>query len=160
LTAADETQAVQDSHLDYFLALAESAERELIGVDQIDWFDRVEIEYSNLRAATSWSVEHGDITDALSLMGSLYWFWSQHGHHREGYEELMNVLSLPEAKARTVMRVKALNAAGCIAWFEGHYVEARFLLEEAIILAREVEDLRQLALAIRFLGSWPLPSVG
>ncbi len=152
LTEADEWQAVLDRHQGYFLAFAESAESELIGANQIEWFERVEVELGNLRAAIGWSIERGDIAAGLCLTGSLYWFWCQRGHHHEGYEHSIAVLSLPAAKSRTIVRAKALNAAGCIQWFEGHYAEARVLLEEAVSIAREVGDLPQLARAVRFLG--------
>jgi ATP/maltotriose-dependent transcriptional regulator MalT len=65
---------------------------------------------------------------------------------------LMKMLSRPEAGERSVLRATALNAAGYIQWFEGHNAEARRLLEEALDIAREVGDQRQIALAVRTLG--------
>jgi tetratricopeptide (TPR) repeat protein len=152
LTEADEAKTVLDRHRDYFLTLAESTEPEFSGANQIDWLNRVETELGNVRAAIGWSLESGDIAASLRLTGSLYWFWSLHGYHREGHAQLMDILSFPAATARTTMRAKALNAAGVIQWFEGKYAEARPLLEEAEAIAREVGDQRELALAVRFLG--------
>jgi predicted ATPase/DNA-binding CsgD family transcriptional regulator len=152
LTEADEAQAVLSRHRDYFLAFAERADTELFGANQIDWLNRLEAELGNLRAAIAWSLESGDIAASLLLTSSLHWFWTNRGYHQEGYERLVEILSLPQAKARTTTRAKALNAAGFIQMFEGNYVEARPLLEEALAIAREVGDERELAPAVRFLG--------
>jgi non-specific serine/threonine protein kinase len=152
LTTLDEEQAVLDSHRDYYLAFAERAEPELLGADQLDWLNRVEAELGNIRASIEWSLRSGDIAPSLRLTGSLYWFWSVRGYHHEGYKRLLAILSLPEAKEPTTARAKALKAAGMIQLFDANYTEARPLLEEAVTIAREVDDLRELALAVRFLG--------
>ena len=152
LTEADEAQVLLDRHRDYFLDFAERAGQGLFGIHQTDWFERVETELSNVRAAIARSVEKGDITGTLRLTGSLYRFWAERNHHPEGYEQLMHILSLPEARGRTALRAMALNAAGYIQWFAGYNSEARLLLEEAIAIAREMEDQRELALAVRTLG--------
>jgi predicted ATPase/DNA-binding CsgD family transcriptional regulator len=152
LTESGEAKVVLDRHRDYYVAFAEQAEPELFGPHQIDWYGRVETEHSNLRTAISWSLESGNITASLRLTGSLYWFWTLHSYQREGYERLVHILSLPEASSRTTPRAKALNAVGFIQWFEGNYAEARIVLEEAIGIAREVGDLRELSVGRRTLG--------
>jgi len=141
-----------DRHLHYFLELAEGAEAELFGSEQVDWFNRLEMEQANLWVAIDWSLESGNIGVSLRLTGTLGYFWSLHGYHLEGYSRLMNILSRPEAKTRTIERAKALNAAGFIQWFQGNYVEARLLLEEALSIAREAGDQRGIALTTRNLG--------
>jgi predicted ATPase/DNA-binding CsgD family transcriptional regulator len=151
LTESDETKDVMERHRDYFLAFAESAEVEFFGVNQLDWFNRLEAEHSNLRAAIGWSLESGDIAAGLRLTGSLYYFWAVQ-NRREGYERLMDILSLPEANVRTTIRAKALNGAGRYQWVQGNYHEARLLLEEALAIAREVGDGSEVAVALRNLG--------
>ncbi len=152
LTEVGEAKAVLDRHRDYFLAFAESAEPELYGANQIAWFDRLETELGNLRAAIGWSVESGDIPASLRLTSSLYRFWEVRGYYREAYARLVNMLSLPAARDRTSVRAKALHAAGYIQWVECDYAEARLLLEEALAIAREVEDQRELEKAVLLLG--------
>jgi len=152
LTAASEAQAVSDRHLVYFLTFADSAEQELFGAHQIDWLNRVEAELGNLRAAIGWSLEIGDIAASLRLTTWPYWFWTQHRYHFVDYKRFVDILSLPQAHVRTTVRAKALNAAGYFQLFEGNYPEARRLLEEALDIAREVGDLRELTRAGLSLG--------
>ncbi|HVO42816.1 MAG TPA: helix-turn-helix domain-containing protein [Aggregatilineales bacterium] len=153
LAEAGEVKTAMARYRDYFLAFAENAERELFDADQLDWFGRLEAEHSNLMEAIDWSVGNGDIAASLRLAGSLARFWSLHGYHHEGYKRLKYILSLPEASARTTLRAKALKGAGYIQWFEHNYVEAHLLLKEAVAIAREVGDLRELVQAVRYLGS-------
>lgn len=152
LAEANEANTILNRHRDYFLTLAESAEPELFSVNQIDWLNRLDTELGNIRAAIVWSLEGGEIEASLRLMSSLHYLWALHGYHHEGYRHLVDMLSLPAARNRTTVRAKALNAAGIIQWFEGHNSESRLLLEEAVAIAREVGDLRQLGLAVRTLG--------
>ena len=65
---------VRTRHLDYFVELAEQAEPHQRGPDQVDWYDRLEIEIDNLRAALEWSGED-QIEKGLRIAGSLKWFW-------------------------------------------------------------------------------------
>jgi predicted ATPase/DNA-binding CsgD family transcriptional regulator len=152
LMESGEANDVSTRHRDYYLAFTEQAEPQLFGANQVEWFERVEKEHNNLRAAITWSLESREIAVSLRLTASLYWFWTLHSYHREGYERLMQILSLPEAKGQTTVRAKALNAAGFISWFEGRYVEARLLLDEAISISRALGDLQGLAIGLRTLG--------
>ena len=47
-------QAVRNRHHGYYLALAEEAEPKLVGAEQIEWLQRLEVEHENLRAALNW----------------------------------------------------------------------------------------------------------
>ncbi|MFN2569842.1 MAG: hypothetical protein ABR564_09630 [Candidatus Dormibacteria bacterium] len=60
LTDAGETVALQARHADWCLALAETAEPELTGPDQVAWMDRLEAEHDNLRAALAWVLAAGE----------------------------------------------------------------------------------------------------
>jgi predicted ATPase len=42
-------------HAEHYMALAETAEPELLGPDQDTWLQRLRVEFGNLRAALSWS---------------------------------------------------------------------------------------------------------
>jgi predicted ATPase/DNA-binding SARP family transcriptional activator len=55
----EERLALARRHADYFLRLAEQAEPELEGPHQAEWFERLEKEHDNLRAALEWSLEKG-----------------------------------------------------------------------------------------------------
>ena len=51
---------VRRRHAEFFLALAEEAEPWLRGPEQAAWFERLDAENDNLRAALSWLLEQGE----------------------------------------------------------------------------------------------------
>jgi hypothetical protein len=75
-------------HAEHYMALAETAEPELLGSDQDTWLQRLRVEFGNLRAALSWSLqpdrdsrERADEL-RLRLVAALWRFWDV-----EGFEE-------------------------------------------------------------------------
>ena len=44
-------EAIRERHRDYFLALAEEADKKLLGAEQADWLRRLEEEHDNLRSS-------------------------------------------------------------------------------------------------------------
>ena len=61
-------------HLNYYVDLAERAEPELRGPDQVGWKDLLESEIDNLRSTLEWSrQEH--LQKGLRIAVSLSWFW-------------------------------------------------------------------------------------
>ena len=55
LEASGEADDIRRRHAAWFLALAETAEPELVGPAQERWLDRLEDEHPNLRAALAWA---------------------------------------------------------------------------------------------------------
>jgi tetratricopeptide (TPR) repeat protein len=137
-------------HAEYFLALAEEAEPELVGPDQIAWMDRLEAEHDNMRAALSWCREAGEAESALRMAGALGWFWIAWGHFSEGRrwseEALVKVEEVSPARA------KALQGSGFMAYKEGDYDKARQSLEQSLALYRQQGDMKGEARSLCFLG--------
>ena len=110
LDAGEENTTVQ-RHGDYFLQLAEGAEAHAFGREQVAWFDRLEVEFDNLRVALARLVE--DET-GLRLAAALGWFFSERSHWNEGLDWLERMLAAnPDAPAS--LRAKALHSAGALA---------------------------------------------
>src|SRR5437660_4862688 len=57
LMVSGELESTQHAHAAYYLALAEEAEPELGGPQEVVWLERLEREHANLRAALSWLLE-------------------------------------------------------------------------------------------------------
>jgi len=55
LEACAETPIMQRHHANYYVALAELAESELIGAQSLAWLKRLEAEHTNIRAVLAWS---------------------------------------------------------------------------------------------------------
>jgi predicted ATPase/DNA-binding CsgD family transcriptional regulator len=148
--SADETR---ERHARHFLALAERAERALIGPDQRTWLDRLERELGNFRAALRWAIDRGESPIALRLAAALWFFWDMRGHLREGQQWLESALALGGSDDVSHIRPWALNASGWLALVQhASYGPAVALLEEARSAAVAVGDERALVRAQAFLG--------
>jgi predicted ATPase/DNA-binding SARP family transcriptional activator len=149
-----EREALSERHLDYFLALAQSAEGELTGSNQGVWLDRLNREHDNLRSALAWSAMRASSAEAgLRLSGALYRFWYVRGYWSEGRQRLKRALEHEGAQEATVLRARALDGAGALAYSQGDYVTARALHEESLSLRRELGDRQGVAWSLNSLGN-------
>ena len=131
--AADE---IGDCHVDHYLALAESWDRELRGPGQAAALERFASERENLRAAVERMLDR-DSPTALRLVAALWAFWFMRGHHQEGRELLAAALERAPTEA-TEARASALVGAGLLAWEQGDSRVAQGSLEEGLVCARAV----------------------
>src|SRR5690606_5206413 len=71
LAEAGEVDATRAAHAQHVLAFAEEAERALTGPEQGRWFDRLDAERANLRAALSWAEQTGEIEIGLRIANAI-----------------------------------------------------------------------------------------
>jgi predicted ATPase len=166
-----EDQDRSQRHEDYYLHLATRAEPQLRGPDPSPWFDKLEGELGNFRAALDSSLTRGRLLIALRLVAALAMLWEHRGHWREARTWMDTVLAGSETM-RVPERAEVLSAAGNLTGFQGEMGVSLSLLEEAVGLARDVGDRRTLALALSRLawvrvehgldseGSWTLGEEG
>ena len=152
LQETPEETTVRDRHASWCLDLAEQAEPELWMADQIRWFERLEAEHDNLRAALAWSVSTDrDSEVALRLAGALCHFWDMGGYWGEGRQWLDDALRTA-ANDHGPMTVRALVGAGLLTFRAGigpgDFSRATMLLTEALELAKMHGDTRHVALAL------------
>ncbi|MEO8674436.1 MAG: tetratricopeptide repeat protein [Casimicrobiaceae bacterium] len=149
-----ETAAASTRHRDYFLAFAERAEPYLEGgPEQPEWMASLDHEHDNLRSALAWNIEAPDGSDAgLRICGSIYRFWAHRGHAREGCRWCNVALADAAGTSGMAARAKALHAAGTLTWRLGDIVAARALLEQALALSRQLEDLQRESRILSNLG--------
>src|SRR5207237_1835989 len=109
------------------------------------WFERLEREHDNLRAALSWFLEQssqGQSSElALRLGGALVWFWVIRGYVSEGRHWLERALDASE-KVRSATRAKALTGAGAFATLQDDFGQAEALCGEGLALYQELGDRR------------------
>jgi predicted ATPase/transcriptional regulator with XRE-family HTH domain len=126
-------------HASYYLALAQREEREVLGPGQRYSLDRIVLEHNNLRAALAWSqATEGAADTGLRIAGALWWSWWARGYASEGRRWLEGLLA--SSNERTVMRAKALYAAGALAYFAGDFVAAQARLGAARTIYAELDD--------------------
>ena len=151
LAMSGEMEAAQRAHAAYYLRLAEEAEPELRGAQQVVWLARLDPEHDNLRAALRWSVESGETETALRLGGALWCFWTVRGHVSEGRQWLERALSNSSGVEASV-RARALNRAGLLARYQSDYGRAAELSEESLTLSRQLGDRQGIAASLNELA--------
>ncbi len=153
LTEFGETEAARASHANYYLELAEQAEKELRGPQQVAALKLLETEHDNLRTALSWAIEAGEQGQAIALrlVGTLWRFWVMNSYLSEGQRWLDSVLA--KSGGPTIERAKALTGAGNLAWVLGNYERATALLNTSLTLRRELDDKPGIASVVQNLGN-------
>ena len=179
LQASGEEAQTRARHRDFCLHLAEQAQVGGQGMEQVAWYNRLEREADNLRAALAWSLEqageekrreeekkrsaapehpnartpehltHQEKT--LRLANALGPFWKARGYLREGRKWLTDVLECcPDAAPK--LRAAALHALGSLALRMGDYAQAKPALETSLALRRQEEDAAGVADTLTNLG--------
>ncbi|MDQ4127773.1 MAG: tetratricopeptide repeat protein, partial [Actinomycetota bacterium] len=154
LQESGEAEEFKRLHARYFLTVAEEAEPELTGPGQLAWFERLESEQDNMRAALSWALDNEPET-ARRLAKALARFWEMRSYFSEGSRWLEAALRR-SGHANPAARADALTEAGMFAWRQGEYEKAAALHEEALALHRELGDERGIGFALNSLGAQEL----
>ncbi len=152
LGSGAEEEAVRQRHAMFFLELAERAEPELGGTEQVAWLDRLESELGNLRVALGWFKESARGLDHLRMAGSLWRFCYLRGHYEEGRRWLEGALVSGD-NTPSPARAKAYLGAGAMTFRRCEYERGREQLEAAVAIYRTLEDDRGIASASHMLGS-------
>lgn len=134
-----ELPEARERHALHYLEVVERAGPELKGPTQAQWFERFEREHDNLRAALSWSLDHGQVEIASRLAGELWRYWLVRGFSKEADRWLSRVLAAPR-EVPISLRAKVLNGAGVVAWALGDLERARMYHTECLALRMHMED--------------------
>lgn len=148
LVESGERDGVQHRHATAYVALAEVAAQHMPGRDQVPWLDRLAVDYDNIRGAMTWAIETGEAEIAHRLLAAIWRFWQFRGYVAEGRERAAQVLAMPGAEAPTAWRMRALDAAGGLAWWGGDVPGADLLYQSQVELARQLGDEQGLAEAL------------
>ena len=149
-----ETTALRDRHAAAFRAFAAAAGPEALDTTaaaaaHASLLDRLEDEHDNLRAALEHLTRSGDTDGASGLAFAIWRFWQQRGHLLEGRNRVDHVLAMPQwTDAPTTARLRALEAAGGLAYWAGDLVAAGVHYTAAVEVARGLGDDAELANAL------------
>ena len=153
LRESDEVAGVQKRFLDFFWNLGHRAEQELSGPAQAEWFERLDAEHENLRAALTWNLEDSGLTTVqLNLAVVLWRFWLVRGYWEEGLSCLQRVSSAESVRPFAAERSRAFNSCGHFACSLGKYAEASRHYEQSLAIRRELGDERGVAATLNNLG--------
>lgn len=157
LAAEAQTVATKDRHLHYFHQFALQAEAGMSRPDQVSWYEKVDQELDNLRAALAWAfAEQSEpkparITQGLELVTALYLFWQARGHLTEGRAWMEQGLAQAQFVA-PVVTAQTLNTLGWLAHQQGESQYARQRLEASLLLFRQLNDQQGIAEVLDTLG--------
>jgi predicted ATPase len=147
--AQDETR---DQHLRFFAEFCERAEAAWRSPHEQVWFDRLDREHDNVRAALHWAEQCADRVEAgLRLAAALSHFWAVRGHAVEGRRWLEKLLAAPAA-VDSAVHAAALYAAGYLAFENGDYVHAATWAKDALTLRRRLGDFQGIASSLNQLA--------
>ena len=140
----------------WFLALAEEAEIQTMGPEQVGRMSRLDAEHDNLRASLAWyeqSAQGGE--PGLRLVGALWPFWDKREYWTEGRQWLGKALGHAAGLDGIDRKVHstALHGAGVLALRQGEYTGARVLLGESLSLYRQLGDRHSMADLLNHLGT-------
>jgi predicted ATPase/class 3 adenylate cyclase len=127
-------------HRDYYLGLAERAGSQLSSPDQAEWFETLDADYDNLRAALTFTLDNPDHDDeGLRFVVSLVPFWEL-GDAVEGLRYASALLDRTEPHPPSDRWAAALTSMAILHIGLGQSVAARRLLDEALTIAEAGDD--------------------
>jgi len=147
-----ERDSIKRKHAEYFLDLAESAEKEFWGDNQQYWYEKLRTESENFRAALAWTLEAKEYALGLGLVGALRDYWFVEGFMREGLKWTQSMLAHGSDEPME-LRAKALNAAGWLSYATGDHAQGKLWNREALTLYRQMNDQSNIAWALIFLAA-------
>ena len=148
LREAGEEAQWRNRHFQCLLALADASVEPMRGLQQRQWFDRIESEHDNFRAALAWAIEQR-LPDALRMAPEHFLSWIRGIHvpvrvARELFSQLLDAIPSDRGPRG---RARALSGVGQLAMCQRDYEEAERLLLESLALFRALDETRGLAYA-------------
>jgi predicted ATPase/class 3 adenylate cyclase/DNA-binding CsgD family transcriptional regulator len=153
LGESGEADAVRARHRDHYTALAALLDAPA-GRDYEQRLEQAETEIDNLRAAFGWSRENSDLELALALASSLQPLWDARARLREGltwFDTALADLDAQHAGVAAGVRARALADRVMLAIRVGA-TDSLAQAQQALVLAREVDDPALLARALTACG--------
>ncbi len=152
LVESGEETAAQNTHLQYFLSLAERAEMKLIGSQMMEWVKRLEADFDNIRTALEWSIKDNP-QGGLRLASTLVWFWDESNYASDGANWLEQFLALVETHSDKILRARALEVQGRLLIFgNSSHPKAYSALEESLLLYKQAGNKKGIASSMLYFG--------
>jgi predicted ATPase/DNA-binding XRE family transcriptional regulator len=153
LKSAGRHGKIQRLHAEYFMELAGGFTAHLHGKAQKKWFDSLEVEQDNIRAALSFLLSNTEESvSAIRLIIDLCWYWRIHSQVREALGWLETAL---QVKTDSIPLKAALHFhAGHFGWMQGDYDFALSHQQESFRLWKSLgaDGIRGQAYSLHSLG--------
>ena len=153
LRAAGEEGRTAERHAAWYLAFVEKGGAQVGGADQQAWFERLEREQPNLRAALSGTIAAGRAEEGARLALALWTFWIARAYHAEARRWLEAILALPARPPLAgLLRARLVGALGSLLLTRNEREQGRRYQEESLRLWREHGDPAGIAAALLAQG--------
>jgi predicted ATPase/class 3 adenylate cyclase len=130
-------RSARRTHALVFLRLTEAAASELAGVEQPYWFDRVERDLDNIRAAISNLLSDNHVDEAVRMAVNLQDFWFCN-YRSEGVETLQRVLS--SGVNHGLVKSTALTTQAYLELERGDYLASEAAFSQVVDMATAHND--------------------
>jgi non-specific serine/threonine protein kinase len=151
LEESGEEAAMRRRHLEHYLELAAHARLGLKGPEQAAWLQRLDADRENMVAAQAWGARSEQTAIlGLRLISTLKQYWVSRGQSKLARAVILGALERTQPGTR--QRGRTLFDAGQLAFFLGHYAEARAHLEESLAIARAAGDEAAVVQVLQPLG--------
>jgi predicted ATPase/Tfp pilus assembly protein PilF len=149
LAGTGEEAALRRQHAHYYAALAEAAGAWVYSGQSEAWLDRLEADYSNLRAALDWF--HAEPSEAVAgwrVIMNLNWLWYRRGYLNEGRQQYARSLAAPTPAGQEYERAALAAAAGVVAMWQSDFEQAASLMDEGLPALRAGNDRLLLGMSL------------
>jgi predicted ATPase/DNA-binding CsgD family transcriptional regulator len=152
LSASGDWVSAHEHYLACFLRLTEEVAPKLREQYQQLWFDWLETENDNIRAALTWALEQQRIEAGMRISTALYSFWQTRAYIREGYAWYERFLHKTDDSVPLAVHVNALTWSSVMASFLGDAVTAMARGQEAVALCEAAGEEGKPLLAVALIG--------
>ncbi|HET7597975.1 MAG TPA: AAA family ATPase, partial [Burkholderiales bacterium] len=142
---------VRRRHAHYFLTLAESAPPYIPETRTTDWYDRIDADLDNVRAALDWLDKQGEKKLVVRFTAALWPYWVEYQRPVEGYHWLEIALAYRDQQT-PAERASLLTGACTAPTLDTDYQTISGYAEEALSLWEQLHDPCGQALIYRQLG--------
>jgi predicted ATPase/DNA-binding CsgD family transcriptional regulator/tetratricopeptide (TPR) repeat protein len=148
LAAQGDDEKCRDHHLHHFMEWAETLAPTIRGQDQLLGLKRYEIEHDNLRTALEWSrTSEINAKAGLRLAVACGPFWDSLCYLSEGRRHFSEALLPMSVNDRSITHARALMFSAQLAYLQADYPAGQPLIEEALTIWRNLEQMDQSGLA-------------
>jgi predicted ATPase/DNA-binding CsgD family transcriptional regulator len=153
LRASGDWVSAHDHYLACWLSLTEEIAPKLREQYQQLWFDWLETENDNIRAALAWALEQQRIEAGMRMGTALYLFWRTRAYIREAYIWYERFLHQTDDSVPLAVHVNALTWSSVMARMLGDAVTATARGKEAVALCEAAGEAGRPLLAVALIGA-------
>lgn len=153
LKASPDWTSVHDHYLACYVRLTEEIAPKLREQYQQLWFNWLETEHDNIRAALAWAVEHGRIEEGLRIGTALFAFWQMRAYAHEGSAWFERLLQQADESVTLAARVNALTWLSVLTAMAGDMQASTARGEEAMALCKAAGEENKHLLKVALIGA-------